>query len=153
MRAKLTVAPAKLADLRGFPYVEAQEAERQRVMEILKATPEADTILSDAARTMSVDGRVVGLFGIWPMWPGAGRAWTLLSHEVLRYPKTLHRVVKNELADFIAKHEMRRVEAIIVAGHLTGERWIRRLGFLHEGTLRKYNLQGEDCEMYARCQS
>ena len=147
--------PCSLYHLTEIDY--GDEAERRQIIERLSQNSDAGSyILPNIARTIVEEApdhqRILACFGFWPMWPGAVRAWTMLTDEVLdRRPLTLHRIVKGELQRFTEAMQLRRIEAVVRHDHQVGHRWIQRLGFKWEGLMRKYGINGEDFDLYARC--
>lgn len=113
---------------------------------------EAVTIVSSSARTLVNESEVLACFGIWPLWPGVGRAWAMLSETILlRYPLTLHREVSQCLGYIEERDDYHRIEAVVRVGHAAGHRWIRRLGFRREGLMQNYGYGGTiGYHLYAR---
>ncbi len=121
------------------------DGEREQVLNMLEGLGEdGDLILEHSARSLcDPSGEVLACFGIWPLWPGVGRAWAMLSESVLRhYPLTLHRHVRQLLPWFEEQDDYHRVEAVIREGHAAGHRWIRHLGFRREAMMQNYGIGG-----------
>lgn len=128
-----------------------EEDERQEMLRTLKALPHMDQLLSGYARTLMKDDTVLACFGVWPMWPGVGRAWSLISAAARKHPKTLYRSVKRCLETVESRDEMHRIEATVRLGHPSAHSWIRHLGFEREGLMRNYGQFGMgDSHLYAR---
>lgn len=162
----IRVVPAALHHLVGIDYGD-KDAQRSILQMVEQQHDAGSWMLTHVARTiietdfptdisdpiLPAEPRILACFGFWPMWPGCVRAWTMLTTEVLeRRPKTLHRVIRGELEDFIQKLTLRRVEAVVDHDHEAGHRWIQRLGFEWEGLMRNYGINAEPCDLYARCQ-
>lgn len=128
--------------------------ERQQILNMLDGLGDfGDRILERCARSLyTADGEILASFGVWPLWPAVGRAWAMLSEEVLRdYPLTLHRSVSQLLPFLEERDEYRRLEATIRQGHSAGHRWIRHLGFRREGLMQNYGIGGTiSYHLYAR---
>ena len=123
-----------------------------QVRALLDGTPQADLLLITSSRTLVTDDELVGVVGLWPMWPGVGRCWSVLpAHSLKRFPKSIHGHARNLLERVIARDDLCRVEAVVVEGHAAGKRWVERLGFEHEGLMRNYGMHGVNCHLYARC--
>jgi len=147
------VVPCEPAHLYALASDSAPE-EREITLEHIENTPGIDGLLAEHARSLiHDDGRVLACFGVWPHWPGVGRAWSDLTAESLReHPKALHRAVMEELAGEIERNEFRRVEAIVAADHEAGQRWMDHLGFQLEGVMSNYGVGGVgEFYLYARC--
>lgn len=140
------------AEIEDILYIHQDSPdELNQITTLISNTPDVEAIVRWSARSLVIDGQLLAVFGVWPMWPGVGRCWSMLPQESLRrYPKSIHKAVSTELANFIEREKLRRVEAIVFDGHEVGHRWIRRLGFEHEGLMRAYAIGGEDCHLYAR---
>jgi RimJ/RimL family protein N-acetyltransferase len=95
------------------------------------------------------DGRIIGAAGIHPIHPGVGRAWALLSGEVRNAEFFLHRQVKRRLPAFIEIGDFHRVETVVRTNFPDGYFWAERLGFIHEGILKKYGPDGSDYHSFA----
>ena len=127
-------------------------AEHQRTLAIVQAHEDPVGMLWEASRTILVKAAPIGMFGVWPMWPGVGRAWSMISPEAKSdFPCSLYKGVKRNLEIIIARDQLVRVEAVVKAGHPTAHPWIRRLGFRREGLMRNYGIGGVgDYHLYAR---
>ena len=128
-----------------------EEEERQEMIRMLRSAPRMEELLSSYARTLMHDDVVLACFGVWPMWPGVGRAWSLISAAARKYPKALYSSVKRCLETIEARDDMHRIEATVRSGHPSAHSWIRHLGFQREGLMRNYGQFGiGDSHLYAR---
>lgn len=93
---------------------------------------------------------IVGSIGIVMIWKGFGEAWVYVSDDVERHKKEFHRVVKNLLDESIKNLNIRRVQAVVEESYITGCKWAERLGFVEEGRMRNYGVNGETYILYAR---
>ncbi len=84
--------------------------------------------------------------GVIRAWPGRALAWALISQSAGPYFVQLTRAMQRYM-DLIPD---RRVEAVVDSGFDQGHRWLRLLGFQHEGRLRLYTPDGRDVDLYAR---
>lgn len=109
--------------------------------------------LSQCARTLVDDDRVLACFGVSILWPGVGHAWAMISEEARKYPLALTRSIFREMQRFEAEHRLRRLEAAVKIESIRGRRWLEILGFgLERGLVRNYGMDGiGDYAMYARC--
>ncbi len=123
----------------------------EEMLHLLATTP-MQGVLANYARTLIHEDKPLACFGVWPMWPGVGRAWSLISPEARkRYPKSLYKAVKQCLVTIEDRDEMRRIEATVRFGHPSAHSWIRHLGFQREGLMRNYGQFGiGDSHLYAR---
>lgn len=93
-----------------------------------------------------VDGeRILAIGGVTRMWEDRGVAWGLLSDDIGATMPLIHKVVCRVLAT----SPLRRIEAQVACGHEAGQRWVRLLGFQHEGRMAAF-WQGQDYDLFAR---
>jgi hypothetical protein len=128
--------------------------ESLRTYDYVTSMEDADDLLGGFARTLIHDDRVLAVFGVWPMWHGVGRAWTILSKEVLGSfggYRVLHKSVRESLDVIQERERLGRVEAVVRYGHVEGHAWMRHLGFERECLMRNYGFGGNShFHLYAR---
>lgn len=90
--------------------------------------------------------RVIGCGGAVEMWAGRAVLWSLLAEDAGRHFVSIHRAVSG----FLSACPWRRVEASVDCEFEAGQRWIRLLGFQHEGRMRGYTPDGRDQDLFAR---
>jgi hypothetical protein len=103
-------------------------------------------ILSGPAYAGLCDGRVMAIAGISEQWEGRGIAWSLLSPNIGHHFIEIHRAVVRALA----QTHMRRIEAHVDPTFNSAVRWIQMLGFTYEGTMKRFDPDGRDMDLYAR---
>ena len=83
------------------------------------------------------DGQVVAIVGIWPQpgREGYGMAWALTSPLIRRFPKSVHKAVRDWFPRFVAEHGFRVVETLVHRHHYRGQEWVKRLGFRYRGII------------------
>lgn len=91
-------------------------------------------------------GVVVGVGGIVRHHEQMGEAWTLLSPAAGRVMPQIHRLVRGVLD----RCELRRVQAYADPNFWPAQRWLRLLGFVHEGRCRAVTPEGRDMLLFAR---
>jgi len=127
------------------------KGDRELVLENIAENPGMEVVLQNLGRSLTLDGRVIACFGVWPLWPGVARAWSDLSQEALDRPKALYSNVREQLGKAEEQLDLRRVEAVIAKNHAVAHGWIRHLGFELEGTMHNYGVGGVgDFCLYAR---
>jgi RimJ/RimL family protein N-acetyltransferase len=92
------------------------------------------------------DDRVLGCGGMTELWENRAQIWALVSKDAGPHMLGIHRAVEG----FLKQTTHRRIEAYVLVGFKPGERWLKRLGFEHEGTMRAYSPEGDDYELFAR---
>lgn len=134
------LAPQHLAAL------ELQAA--QAVLAPLLAAPGyAETLIAAGpAFAGLVDGRVVGCAGVVRLSSHRGHAWALLG----RVPPKRFAAVHKAIARFLDRQALRRLETAVDSDFAAGHRWAGMLGFVREGRMRAYGLDGRDADLYAR---
>lgn len=105
---------------------------------------------SGPAFTCRVGGRILFCAGIAISYEGVGNGWFIPSAGASAHPFAVHRLVSRYLSNIIRYFKLRRVQIVVDADFETGLRWVRRLGFVREGLLRKAGLDGKDQVLYAR---
>jgi len=91
---------------------------------------------------------VIACAGIIQLWPGRAQVWSLLSNQMSRYYRDIHRAVKH----YVDAYRVRRLECLVDPRHPEAVRWAKHLGFQYEATMRAYDMQGNDQAMYVRLQ-
>ncbi len=135
-------------ELRHLLSIQVQYAQEDQVSDFSRGSELFET----HARTLLHGDTVMACFGVMPLWDGVGQAWSVLSDAVLKdHPIELSRRVKYWLSNVEKREGIYRIQAAIADGHWEGIRWIKWLGFEHEGVMRNYGLQGHgDFHLYAR---
>ena len=90
-------------------------------------------------------GDVVGCAGFMTLWENRAKVWAVLSRKAGRHFPAIHKAVMREMEAYPA----RRIEAEVTSAFPEGHRWVKMLGFSHEGTMRAYTPGGNDCDLYA----
>jgi len=103
--------------------------------------------LSEAGGYAAVEGnRVLALGGAVAQWPGRSFGWTLVADDIGRHMFGLHKTV----SDWLDGHGENRIETVVLDGFEAGHRWVKMLGFEHEGLMRKWGPDGCDYHLYSR---
>lgn len=110
--------------------------------------PGAAEILAEWGWAGRRDDRLLVIGGVMPQWEGRALVWMAAGDLCPRdYPEITARAI--EMYDDAHAAGYARLEAHVVADWRGGARWIRRLGFEFEGTMRRF-LQGRDYDLYSR---
>lgn len=96
------------------------------------------------------DGVPMVSAGIIVLWPGLGEGWALTSHLAEKFPCAFHRAIKRKLEEVVVERHLRRIQVAIPKTHMISRRWIMRLGFLKEGAMRYYGVDGSTHVRYVR---
>lgn len=114
---------------------------------LLAAPGYAGTLIAAGPAFAGLAGEaVVGCAGIVRLSEGRGHAWALVGETGPALFVAVHRAV----AAFLDGQRLRRIETAVDCGFAAGHRWARLLGFVREGRMRAYGLDGRDADLYAR---
>lgn len=95
------------------------------------------------------DDKVIFSCGIVLSEFNNGEAWTLFSKEYSKYKKTVFQKTKQILEDLISGFNLKRVSATC-SDSCVHRRFLERLGFVYEGTLKSFGPDNEDLVVYGR---
>lgn len=130
---------------------------RLRDRDIAEFQPARGTGMMDAtafkaekgeAYTLTIDGKVICIAGLFEMWPGVAEVWTLMSDEAHRYGIAITRFIKKLIAEHTGDYH--RVQCTVAEDYEISHKWLNVLGFEREGLLRKFARTGDSYYMYAR---
>ena len=102
-------------------------------------------IRSGLAMAAVTEDRILAIGGVAELWPDRGMIWGVLAEGIGANMVHVHRSVARARA--ICPY--RRVEAYVASVHEEGHRWIKMLGFAHEGRMRTF-YEGHDYDLYSR---
>src|SRR5574342_128376 len=94
------------------------------------------------------DGRVLGCAGMTQIAPWVADFWLIPSRWVKDYPILFHKTVTREFVKLLACTQARRIQGVVDPQYLERVRWIERLGFAREGTMRAFGPDGQDMDLY-----
>lgn len=93
--------------------------------------------------------RPLGIAGMIP-----GREWICTVFTVLDARNTKRDMVwiDAQVRQYLdtLNASVRRIITTVLVDHEDGHKWMKRLGFVAEGVMRKYDAAGNDCTLYAR---
>lgn len=88
--------------------------------------------------------------GVVIPYAGLGEAWLIAGPTAPSHARAVVRACRHGLAAVIEKHNLVRVQAMVLRHLEQGHRLMRVLGFEREALLRKYGFHGADMFMYAK---
>lgn len=113
-----------------------------------------DMIKDQAKRGMALTGffgtDVVAIIGLIPFWSGVADAWAVTSPLVDKMKLSFHRAVCKGFKEVLECNNLHRVQAAVHVKHVQSQKWLKALGFVDEGLMRKYGPDGGDYHRYAR---
>ena len=101
------------------------------------------------AFTALENGHVIACAGIYKLWSGVGEAWLLASERIHNNRIGVARAVRLGMKNIIDEQEFWRVQTAMRSDWPLLERWAKFLGMKHEGSMRKFGVDGSDWERWA----
>lgn len=95
------------------------------------------------------DGRVLGCAGMQSVAPWVADFWLIPSGLIPEYPLAFHKTVLAKFKELLASSTARRIQGVVDPKFPERTRWIERLGFVKEGTMRAFGPDGQDMDLYA----
>lgn len=110
-----------------------------------------EAINEEMARSLWYDNRLIAAGGVVPIWPGVGIAWAMIARDIpqqcIKYTFSLYREWLKRLME---RYNLHRVQADVKTDDFEkGHRFVKHLGFKHEGKMIAYGPDREDHERYA----
>jgi hypothetical protein len=102
-----------------------------------------------SAWTLLIDKRVAVVGGVARLWPGLGEGWLLASPMARTKPVALTKGAMRGIAFTMQSLQLNRVQAHVKTSDIRAMKWAVALGFVREGTLRKYSPDGADYDVFA----
>lgn len=99
--------------------------------------------------TIYLDERILAIVGFFKHWDGVYEVLVYPSIHTSEKPIAYVKQIRRYLNQIAKSMDMRRQQTVSLANEKT-DRWMRLLGFVMEGTLVGYTVEGLDCRMWAR---
>lgn len=114
------------------------------------ADPDYVSVISGYGESYTglVSGKPVIIAGMIQPYQHIGMLWAVLEKECKEHMFSATRHIKFQLS----KWNVPRMETSVRTGFKAGARWAEMLGFSYEGTMKKYDIDGGSCDLYARYQ-
>ena len=97
-----------------------------------------------------LDGKVIGIVGAFFYFKNVAEAFGVYSDDINKCKVSFHKAVKQTLNNFFVQHSLHRLQMVVRADYLEGQRWAEGLGFSAEGFMHKYGPTGLDYFMYGK---
>lgn len=134
------MAPLIGSGLPATLKLQAAQMHEGALLDLLRSLPPG------ASAWTACDGeRCLAVGGYAEHWPGRIGVWAFLAEDAGDRMLALTRTVRGTLDQL----RNARIEATTVTTFAAGHRWLRLLGFVREGTMRRY-AHGLDYDLYAR---
>jgi hypothetical protein len=101
------------------------------------------------AATFIHDGRILFCAGFSILWSGVADFWMVPSIYAKAYPLTFYRIAKRYLKVLPETFKLHRMQTTSYDDPFH-EKWMNKLGFQKEGTLRKYRPDQSNMCFYGR---
>ena len=142
----------EIRDYKPEDYIRIQRREFDDKVFSFLPNPEisAHNLAKGPAFTGLFEGEIIACGGVLPFWKGMGEAWLVTSPLVEKFKLSLAKSVHDKLEEIIKKMKLERVQTLVDGEHITGQKFIERLGFINEtpNGMRKY-LGGRTYYRYA----
>jgi RimJ/RimL family protein N-acetyltransferase len=93
-----------------------------------------------------MDGKIMIICGLTPIWEGRAVAWALISRHA---PKHMLRITRR-IQQFLKDAPFRRIEAQSDVNFEQAHKWLEILGFRQEGFARGFYPDGGDAYLWSR---
>jgi hypothetical protein len=97
-----------------------------------------------------LDDKVIGIVGALFYFKHAAEAFGVYSDDIKKCKLSFHKAVKKTLDEFFVSRKLQRLQMVVRADYLEGQRWAEGLGFSAEGFMHKYGPTGLDYFMYGK---
>jgi len=101
------------------------------------------------AYTGFIDDKIFAIGGLNVLWEHVGEVWVIGSPMIPAYRFSYMKIMKFYLKYFMEKYKLKRTQAQVIKDHAMLHRFVKRLGFVYEGTLHNYCGGNLDNCMYA----
>lgn len=100
--------------------------------------------------TALIDGKIIMVGGILPIWDGVGEVWAYITEDVRKNLIESYRCLSDMFDVLIKEKQLRRVEAHSRADFPAGQNMLEHLGFKYEGCKEQHTRDGIDVYMYGK---
>ena len=105
--------------------------------------------LNGWARTVLIDGQIIGVGGCIVFWKGVGEAWFCLSKKALDHKIATFRCIKKIIEQAFSELKLKRMQVTERADFSQTIKMAESLGFKREGLMKSYLPDGGDSYLYA----
>jgi hypothetical protein len=102
------------------------------------------------AITLTHKGIPIAVFGWMHPDPGMMHVWSLITDDIRFVAFQFHKEVLRLIAHAFERFKLRRMQMSVRAGYHEGWSWACSLGFVCEGTMQRYGIDGTDYWLFAR---
>jgi hypothetical protein len=98
--------------------------------------------------TLLMDDDIWAVGGFDFLWEGVAEAWAMLSPDVAANPLGVIRIFRGVISDKLTQYH--RIQCHVRHDLYAALRFVQALGFVEEGTNRKFTADGVDCIEFAK---
>lgn len=111
---------------------------------------ECPKTVMNSAFTLLAGDEVIAILGGFPFIPGVIHFWGLISDAASKRPLDFHKTCLKIIKWYEDYEKPRRMQIDVRVDYPMGQRWAESLGFISEGRMKKWNLDGTDAYLYGR---
>lgn len=110
------------------------------------------TVLEQRGEAYSIwhEDRLLACCGFVILWDGVAEAWNYADQIVAEYPREITHSLGILIEQVIMNYNLHRMQTHVRVSWTSANKFMKRCGFVHEGTLKQYGKNGEDYNLYAR---
>lgn len=101
------------------------------------------------AQAMLDGGRVLGAGGVFRLGDGRGLAWMLPGDWMTKRDYARAAAECRQKLSWLLGDGLHRIECTVLTNHAARARFAARVGFHHEGTMRRFARDGGDHDLWA----
>ncbi len=99
--------------------------------------------------TLTVGKKVIAVIGTIMYSPRVGLIWARTTDRIHKHKIDFHKKSKEFLDHLTNTIKLNRIEALIDEDFKESLRWVKSLGFVEEGLLKRIGPNGENCYIVA----
>jgi RimJ/RimL family protein N-acetyltransferase len=107
-------------------------------------------LIDGFSKTAFVDGEPIAIGGLVIYWPGVGESWLILSKKANDHKTEITRCIRRIVKQFVTENKLHRLQVNVRTDFPQARKLVEHLGFVYEGTLKRYTPNGVDCWMFAK---
>jgi len=102
-----------------------------------------------ASATMLTGGKICGIMGIVPVWPGVAEVWFMPTTHTKAHTRQVVKLMRVFIQNSFPAFNLHRIQASAIATNKQHCKFLRLLGFKDEGLMEKFDPLGLDHRRYS----
>lgn len=98
---------------------------------------------------VSYEGSVLFAGGMIPIWGGVAEGWLVVDKDFKKSFNKAPKLMIKSIREYFRSLPYTRIQTVVRSDFPEGHRFIKILGFKHEGIMRKYGMDGYDYHRYS----